>query len=417
MQVGVNPPQSSCTVTIHPGETIEPALRNAKPGNVVCIMPGVYHERLGIAMSGTEEKPIVIMGIGGRPVIDGAYLLPLEDNKDFSPGKLGCPGTILVPKGSDEAKQRIFQCTGYASLIGIYGSNIVLENIEVTKSTGPGVAAYSATSLSNVVIRNVYIHSVRQNGIDLHNVSHVKVDHNEVSDSGNFAPFERPGSSLNWGGGISSFGVHFAEFTANIIHNNWGDSLLVDANVGKSSDVVISNNIFYDNYSSNGVYAHAVKNVTIQNNLFYCTPGIQMHHWSSTLIAPTEASYSEDIDTNNVVVSNNVYANCPNAGIVLWDTKHGTREISGISVVNNTFIGDQDPITASGAQLNGLKHLKMEKNLIIDHRDAASTFVGGAYLKGPQSFQPGAVNATWFAIKNYKGVGADTSSFAAAGLF
>ncbi|MDR3576826.1 MAG: right-handed parallel beta-helix repeat-containing protein [Anaerolineaceae bacterium] len=392
-------------------------MKNAKPGYVVCIMPGTYHERLGIMMSGTEDKPIVIMGIGGRPVIDGSYLLPPENTKDFSPGKLGCPGTIIVPKVSSEQEGGQFLCTGYAALVGIYGSNIVLENIEVTRSTGPGVAAYSATGMSNLVIRNVYVHSVRQNGIDLHNVSHVKIDHNEVSDSGNFAPFHRPGAALEWGAGVSGFGVHFGEFTSNVIHNNWGDALLVDTNTGKSSDLSISGNIFYDNYSSNGVYAHAVKNVSVQNNLFYCSAGVEMSHWSSTLIAPAEAGYSEDIDTNNIVVSNNIYANCPNAGIVLWDTKHNARTISNVSIVNNTFLGEPNPKTASGGELSGFKGVTMSNNLKVEVPDATSTFAGSTFLTGQNFFAPGAVKASWFAIKHYKGVGADTSSFAAAGLF
>jgi hypothetical protein len=380
-------------------------------------MPGTYHERLWIGESGTEDKPIVIMGIGGRPVIDGAYQLPPENTKDFSPGKLGCPGTIVVPKTSSELEGGQFFCTGYASLVGIAGSNIVLENIEVTKSTGQGVSAGSPTGLSNVVIRNVYVHSVRQNGIDLHNVSHVKIDHNEVSDSGNFAPFHRPGAALEWGAGVSGFGVHFGEFTSNVIHNNWGDALLVDTNTGKSSDISISGNIFYDNYSSNGVYAHAVKNVSIQNNLFYCSAGVEMSHWSSTLIAPAEAGYSEDINTSNIVVSNNIYANCPNAGIVLWNTKHSARSISNVSIVNNTFYREPDPISVPGGKLSDFKGLTMGQHLMVDDRSATSLLGGGKNLTEPNSFAPGAVKTDWFKIKSYKGQGADTRGLGNIGLF
>lgn len=418
-QPQVAAPSGSCSVTIHRGEAIQPALRKARPGDVFCIEPGVYHEQLVISVSGSASQLIVIRGSGGRPVIDGDYVLPHENTKDLSADKLGCPGTVRASQTAVAQPMELgrFFCAGYTPLVGVYASNVILENLEITRSTGSGLAVFSETGLSNIVIRNVYVHSVRLNGIDLHKVSHAKIDHNEVSDSGNFAPFRRPGKALNWGAGIGSFGVHNVEYTANVIHHNWGDALLVDSNTGRSSDVTISNNVFYNNYSSNGVYAHAVRNVVVRGNLFYCSPNSGVFSWSSTLIAPSESSYSQDIDTTNVMVSNNVYANCPGGAVVLWDTKHGSRSVSGVAVVNNTFFRVPKPISASGGELTGLKDLKIDKNLVLDDSQAITVLVGGRNLVTPQAFHPAAADPSWFKIRKYTGTGADFPGSGKAGLF
>jgi len=406
-----------CTFTVHAGEPIQAALRQAQPGSVICIAPGVYRESVGIYVSGTSEQPIVIKGIGGRPIIDGYYELPSGNNLDFSSDKLGCPGNMLVKNALYPTEQRQFYCSGYIPLVGIFGSNIIMENLEITRSTGIGIRVYSDKELFNIVIRNVYVHSVRLNGIDLHNVSQSKIEHNEVSENGNFAPFHRSARAMDWGGGVAAFGVHGAEFTANVIHNNWGDALVVDTNLGRSSDVRITNNVFYDNYSSNGVYAHAVRNVKVLGNLFYCSDHSDVFQWSSTLIAPSEAPFSFDIDTNDVVVSNNVFANCPNGGIVLWDTKHGTRTVSDVSLVNNTFVRNPHSITPSAREMSAFSRVRIDKNLVLDDREAAKVLVGGRNLIAPSAFQPGSVKLEWFRIKKSTGLGADIFRKSGAGLF
>jgi hypothetical protein len=40
------------------------------------------------------------------------------------------------------------------------------------------------------------------NGVLLWKVDHALVEHNEVADAGNFAPFWRNASALEWGSGI-----------------------------------------------------------------------------------------------------------------------------------------------------------------------------------------------------------------------
>jgi hypothetical protein len=102
---------------------------------------------------------------------------------------------------------------------------------------------------------------------------------------------------------------------------------------------------------------------------------------------------------------------------VLWETKHGSRFVSNVSLVGNTFFREPNPVTASGSQLNAFDGIKIGNNLSVKGSDAAAVFAGAASLTGPHSFDPGTVKAAWFAIKRYKGVGADVSTFAAPGLF
>jgi hypothetical protein len=53
---------------------------------------------------------------------------------------------------------------------------------------------------------------------------------------------------LRWigGSGIGAFASHSVSFVSNLIHDNWGDALLVDIDVGGSTDITVANNIFYD---------------------------------------------------------------------------------------------------------------------------------------------------------------------------
>jgi hypothetical protein len=422
----------NCTKTVAPGQSIQSVLYKAKAGDVICVRPGTYYETLSIGASGTADAPIVIRGDGGRPVIDGQYRLPIENGMDYSKPRLGCPGVIdgKLPDGSPSRMR--FECTGYYPLVRIAGSYITFEGFEVTRSSGAGITANGKSARTNVTIRNNYVHSVRDNGIFLWQVNYALVEHNEVADAQNFAPFWRNGFALVWGVGVGAYASHFVTFKGNLIHDNWGDGLLVDINKGGSTDITIESNILYQNFSTNGVYAHAVKRLSMRRNLIYCPTGTVVESSASLLAAPTESHYSEDIDTEDITVTNNIFAGCKKTALLLWNTK-SPRLIVGITFVNNTIYDNGRAISIRGFGDGFLKKALFNKNLFIktessdfDFGSSANLFLGSAEEAGllgadgkgslPAVLKAGAVQPQWFRLKHYAGFGADLSGFIKAGL-
>jgi len=425
--------EQACTKTVNPGQRIQVAVKQAIPGDVICVLPGRYHETLFLGVSGTETERIIVRGEGGRPIVDGQYTLPLGNNIDPSRTHSGCPGTVegRLPDGT-KAPQR-FECSGVNPLVGIFASHVTFEGFDVVNSSGVGIGAISKSGLNDVVIRNNYVRSSRSNGILLHNVTDAVVENNEISDAGNFAPFWRAPQVLYWGSGVGAFASHFVMFRANIIHDNWGDGLLVDVNTGGSTDITVDGNVLYNNYSTNGVYAHAIKNLAVTNNLIYCPTGLPIQNSTSLLIAPAEPNYPNNIDVENILVKGNVFAACATPGIIIWNTKPGVRRVKNLAVIGNLFYGEERSIAVRGPDDASLQEISLTGNLVIGgsltlpgailERNEVQSSAAAAGLSGvdgrgnfPTVWVAGSVERTWFASKVPRDFDVQTSSLSEPGL-
>jgi hypothetical protein len=432
--------EGSCTKTVVPGQQgISSVVRSAVAGDVICVYPGSYHEAVDITVSGTAEAPIIIRGEGGRPIIDGQFKLPKGNNMDYSMPPQGCPGEVDAKLPDGSSGRMHFECTGHRPLVMLAGSYITFEGFEVVNSTGPGITVVWNAPLTNITIRNNYVHSIRYDGILLWKVNNALVEHNEVADAGNFAPFWRSASTLDWGSGIGAFASHSVSFVSNLIHDNWGDALLVDNDEGGSTDITVANNIFYDNYSSNGVYAHAVKRLLMTNNTIYCTSANRIFSSSSLRIAPTEPQYRENVNADDITVENNIFAGCPRAGpdssILVIDSGPPTRTISNIVIAKNTIYNGGTSISAILADFDTsfAKKIFVTNNLIVRGALDTSAFtssnnqivpldsdIGFRGIDGratiPNVFTAGGVDPQWFRLEHYRGIGADLARFSVAGL-
>ena len=56
----------------------------------------------------------------------------------------------------------------------------------------------------------------------------------------------------------------------NTVYENWGEGILVDANTGESKNIIIEDNIVYDNFALQ-IDINRAENVTLQRNLTYHT--------------------------------------------------------------------------------------------------------------------------------------------------
>lgn len=113
------------------GPSLSSFVDTLQPGDVVEVLPGIYKDIVRISVSGTEDNPIVIRGVGdSRPVFDAAG---------------------LAVTGVSSTPRAVFQ---------IEGANIQIDNVELTNGrngsgNGAGVRLLNST---NAKISNVSIH-------------------------------------------------------------------------------------------------------------------------------------------------------------------------------------------------------------------------------------------------------------------
>jgi hypothetical protein len=102
-----------------------------KPGDVVEVDPGVYHEAMKIKAGGTATQPVIIRGVPGKP-------RPVFD------------ATGVNVSGVSKNPRAIFQ---------IEAPYIVLEHIEATNArNGDTAAAVRLNGSTNATIRDCYLH-------------------------------------------------------------------------------------------------------------------------------------------------------------------------------------------------------------------------------------------------------------------
>lgn len=170
---------------VQPGERIQDALDAARPGDVVAVMPGVYHETLTLDLSGVTLAGEVVAG--ARPVLDGRGVL--ADAIIGSGSDLEIRGFeirhytangVMINLGS----RVVFRDLHVADtgLYGIYPVEVVGVLVEGSTVTGARDAGiYVGQSKHVVVVGNVVHGNVT--GIEIENSVDALVEDNEVYDN------------------------------------------------------------------------------------------------------------------------------------------------------------------------------------------------------------------------------------------
>lgn len=91
-----------------PYKTMQHAVRRLKPGDVLYLRGGVYHEKVYLTRSGTAKAPIVIAAYPGElPVLDGGLREFLDSPAaSWEPAKGGAPGEYVSTKTYQGADDR-----------------------------------------------------------------------------------------------------------------------------------------------------------------------------------------------------------------------------------------------------------------------------------------------------------------------
>lgn len=175
----------AATISVGPAradKTLGAVLGRLKPGDVVQIDPGTYHETAKIAAQGTRERPITIRGAltGARPVFD-AQGLDTSGSHGTARGVFEITGAYVViehlefknarneqnaagVRFLDSTNAAVRDCKITYCDMGVFGSDKETATVEDSEIAFNGTASFSGGSHNfymhgnRVVVRRCYIH-------------------------------------------------------------------------------------------------------------------------------------------------------------------------------------------------------------------------------------------------------------------
>lgn len=354
--------KNSCTIFVSPSgndsssgssessafKSITKAVGVANPGDVVCLKGGTYREIVSISgKRGTQNQPIKIGGYvgGGVPVISGysssgaAYNLP--DPTCYAKDQCG-------PRGGGGRCMARSSCY-YAQLFKVVDSAYLqFFGFDVTGSSGRG---FGVNKSNYIYVKGVRAYHNYATGFQISNEggnssTGIRNDLEMIAAFDNIRAYAE--KELVGGGAIHVHEITSGSVKNSLIFNNFGEGL----DVGKhASDVLISGNMFWDNYHTS-LYANASKDATFDSNISFCTgdrvkwlersggiPGPQAGHGTGITVRNESGVVGKYSIGHGTVVSNNTVVGCT-TGIIV--AAQGTVNLENVRVVNNTIVSPRD---------------------------------------------------------------------------
>ena len=334
-----------------PFRTIQKAVQQAEPGNIICIMEGKYPEKITITNSGTPEKyitlrsypddEVIIDGTGIELLIPDQALIRFEDAHYFKIEGITIRNSkscgIYGKNGSSNIV--IEKCTVKNCIApGIcFGADFIgTENIKVLRNWVDNCSQYSREAISlrtvdkfeiaynkvtNVLKESIDVKSGCRNG---------SIHHNEIVNSGLSAAIYLDAGYADKPVNDGQYNIHVYQnkivnpFTIGIsIASEMGNvcrdihvynNLIYDLNKGQGSgikvadhtddnsthmghleDIYIYNNTVYGR-AQQGIYVNmpSIKNIVIRNN-------ISVNNW-----IPIKIKEGVGIDVSEVIIENNL---------------------------------------------------------------------------------------------------------------
>ena len=251
--------------------TIQPAIDHAKPGDVILVSPGTYHERLvlrpGVTLKSAGDDSQGKFGLrrAEATIIDG------DGKRGTHPGVVMAEGAVL--DGFTVTNVGVFNKKLWLKHYNSQGNEQSHEHIGK-----PGIAGIAVLGISDCTVTNNITHHIGYTGILIAGAEGKRVS---PRITGNV-------SYLNMGGGIGSIkqskaiiskNICFQNFYAGIGHND--SSPLVSKNIcyknirsgigvsAGSSPIVRENRCFKNRRSGIGIRTGTATQPLVENNLCY----------------------------------------------------------------------------------------------------------------------------------------------------
>jgi hypothetical protein len=327
---------SQCTVIVQPGQSIQSAVVPARSGAVICVRAGVYSEQVKLKAKNTG---ITLMSYPGeKAIIDGRNQVPAVTAKNSTP-----------------------------PLILIDGENIVVDGFEVRNSAARGVTV----SKSNVIVRNMFIHDNKSNGLLISsatktNIRNVLVENNIVHNN----LLKNAGGAAG-GNALAFIQAESSTARGNVVSHNYGEGLVAGR---YSRNIVLEDNTAYDNRGAN-VYLINTINVTVRRNFVFCTNDPISWRGTGGQYRPGPGLQVRDEDfktppppsTGQVIVNNIVVGCGVNFGV---STQINGGGLNNAVVANNTFVNARSVSgeAANNVEFDGrasFQNTRFTNNLIV----------------------------------------------------
>lgn len=314
-----------------PLKTIQASIDRAMAGDTVYVRDGTYVEAVKITRSGTNDNPIVIKAYPGeKPVIDGRAGVDCLN--------CGLPDGPIVEAWIDPRTGRGLK---WGSLVGIQGDNVIFDGFIVKRSMGRGIIVSSSDrTVSNLTLRNNQVLDSRDAGILLEETENILIENNVVWHAGGYTPWvDERISSVNWPGALSVKGGNYVTVRENTIFENWTEGILIDPNRGNSKNIIVEDNVVYDNFALQ-IYIHRVENMTVQRNLTYHTNDPDWRRGgdpSHCIVVNNEVFNGNNITTNNIDIVNNIAAGCQQ-NFAVWGNEGQELSSENFLVAHNAFV-------------------------------------------------------------------------------
>jgi len=317
-----------------PFKSIKKACNMVSPGGTIFVRGGVYHERITISSSGSEDEGYITITNypGENPILDGSKMtvpnehtgMVLIDNKSyirisgFEIRNYKTNYTSPVPMG--------VHIRGSASNIEIINNNI--HNIETgsreySVGNAHGIAVYGTSSISakKIIIEGNEIYDCKLGSSEAltinGNVEDFRVSKNYVHNNDNI--------------GIAVIGW---EDTSNT--NDQARKGVVDGNT--VSFISCYGNPAYGNeYCAGGIYSDGARDIKMEKNrVFNCDIGIEV------------ASEHKGKSTSNIEVLNNIIYNNNLTGIAFGGYDRNRGSTLDCKFLNNTLYNNDTKATGCG---------------------------------------------------------------------
>lgn len=291
----------------------------AQAGDTVVVMDGTYDNEGQVAQPG------------------GGYVVTLSNS--------GVPGAPITIMAQNRGGAILNAASSARSPLGCYGA----------------WAYFDASHVSYVVIQGFIIENACLSGVHINGTAHdITVKWNEIRNIGNW---DNP-TNQHASGTYLNPNEYNITFDGNVFHDIGGASTnLEHAIYSYSSNLIVINNIFFNQVHGWDIQIAGGSNIFIGNNTFaYSNPNRdgQIILWESEPLS-------------NVVIENNIFYQPPSTAVVSWQA----GSINGCTIANN--------LTTSGSISDNGSNCAVANNLAgVD-----PNFVNG--VSGPLDFhlQPG----------------------------
>lgn len=215
----------------NPFGSLECAVQNAGPGDVIYLKSGVHYptrDEVFYWRSGTAAAPIVIQSEPGQWAV-----------LDFSNTAAGTSG-IVFGAGSGHIHLKWLEVKNTKDrAIGMYTNNNVVEGCNVQQSYRGGIHVEgSGNRVSYNTVWNTNLVNRGPNGNAL--------------------------GTVVWNAGIDLYNASYATINNNTVHSNYGEGILFQ----RSNNITVRDNTAHDNYSTN-YYIDNSRDSQVFNNTSY----------------------------------------------------------------------------------------------------------------------------------------------------